>query len=149
MTYSTDKINNMIYITLDMWDRNVSILNTTDYDPICQELRKRLTNSCFQLSAIIPEHLLYYCSLCAQGNLWYAIVLLKDILTRNRDTIRENVPMRKILGSSVVRGSINGSIYPLISDGRSLRKYQRLWEEQKQGDCNFSDSRNYWVNGIL
>ena len=135
----------VINIILTRWANNISISDVAAEDAITSILRHRLNITIPEVSAVVPDHLLMYCSICSCGNPGSAQILLKNILVGNKERIRQAMKLKVMLRSDAIEPSLEDFKYPIFTNPNVKNKYKRLWDRQKINGQNLCDTREFWT----
>lgn len=123
-------------MALKVWDMGIAVPEFHN-DPMYKILRSKLKYSekLVQLGKIVPDGLIVYCINCAEGNPGIAQLILKEILSSNKRTVKScikngtSLPIELHKMAKVT--TVLGQVHPFMSIPEVYDYYSKLWLEQK------------------
>ena len=118
-------------------------------DPVAIILRHRLDTFLPEISMVMPDMLLGYCSVCSCGSPKMALIMLHTILKENQSIITDAIKNGCMVDNRVLKAvKIRSSHkHPIRTDKKISNKYDKKWAEQKNPDgSNKIDTESYWLS---
>lgn len=100
-----------------------------------------------EVSKVVSDMMLGYCSVCACGNPSMAVLMIHKILKDNPKEIKSAIENSRVISNKALKAvkTHSSSEHPIRMNRRVCEKYDKKWEEQKNPDGSFKiDETWYW-----